>query len=81
LPEAEAALKEALSIAPNSADTIANLIVLNTLLGNQAETADLKSQLQSSAPTHSAVTDWAAKKEEFAKAASKYSPKFEVTAS
>jgi coatomer protein complex subunit epsilon len=81
LPEAEAALQQAISIDPKSADTIANLIVLNTLLGKQAESTELKSQLQSSAPQHRAVTDWAAKKEEFAKAASKYTPKFEVTAS
>lgn len=81
LPEAEAALQQAISIDPTSADTIANLIVLNTLLGKPEETSQFKSQLQSSAPNHRAVSDWAAKKEEFAKAAAKYTPKFEVTAS
>jgi len=78
LPEAEAALQQAISIDGTSADTIANLIVLNTLLGKKKETEELKSQLQTTAPQHRAVADWAAKKEEFAKAAAKYTPTFEV---
>ncbi|CAN9121184.1 coatomer subunit epsilon [Alternaria sp. MG1] len=78
LPEAEAALQQALSIDGTSADTLANLIVLNTLLGKKEDAEQLKSQLQSSAPQHRAIADWASKKEEFAKAAAKYTPKFEV---
>jgi coatomer subunit epsilon len=78
LPEAEAALQQALSINPNSADTIANLIVLNTLLGKPDETTQLKDQLKSTDANHRALKDWAERKEEFAKAAAKYQPKFEV---
>jgi len=78
LPEAEAALQQAISIDGTSADTIANLIVLNTLLGKKEETEQLKSQLQTSAPQHRAVADWSSKKAEFASAAAKYTPKFEV---
>lgn len=78
LPEAEAALQQALSIDGTSADTIANMIVLNTLLGKNEETEEMKTQLQSVAPQHPAIADWASKKEEFAKAAAKYTPQFEV---
>ncbi|KAF1835162.1 coatomer subunit epsilon [Decorospora gaudefroyi] len=78
LPEAEAALQQALAIDAKAADTIANLIVLNTLLGKRDQTEQLKQQLQSANSKHRALTDWATKKEEFAKAASKYTPKFEV---
>jgi len=78
LPEAEAALQQALSIDGTSADTLANLIVLNTLLGKVDETNQFKQQLQSADSKHKVLTDWAEKKEEFAKAAAKYNPKFEV---
>jgi coatomer protein complex subunit epsilon len=60
------------------ADTIANLIVLNTLLGKTKETQELKTQLASADKEHRALKDWAEKKGEFEKAASKYTPKFEV---
>jgi coatomer protein complex subunit epsilon len=78
LPEAEAALQQAHEIAPNNADTIANLVVLNTLLGKTKETADLKKQLAQADGEHRALKDWKEKKSEFEKAAAKYSPKFEV---
>lgn len=81
LPEAEAALQQALAIDANSPDTIANLIVLNTLLGKREETQQFKTQLQSVAADHGALLDWKEKKEEFARAASKYSPKFEIASS
>ncbi|KAF3049268.1 hypothetical protein E8E11_001028 [Didymella keratinophila] len=80
LPEAEAALQQAIEIDPKSADTIANLVVLNTLLGKTEETAQLKQQLQSVDAQHRAVQDWAEKKSDFQKAAAKYTPKFEVAA-
>ena len=78
LPEAEAALQQALSIDGTSADTIANLIVLNTLLGKTEEVRALKEQLQAADSQHRVLQDWAEKKSEFQKAAAKYSPKFEV---
>jgi coatomer protein complex subunit epsilon len=77
LPEAEAALQQAIAIDANSADTIANLIVLNTLLGKKSETAELKKQLGTVDSRHRAVTDWTEKKDEFEKARAKYTPKFE----
>ncbi|KAF2709902.1 coatomer subunit epsilon [Pleomassaria siparia CBS 279.74] len=77
LPEAEAALQQAIAIDANSADTIANLIVLNTLLGKKDETAKLKAQLGIVDAQHRAVTDWREKKDEFEKARAKYTPKFE----
>lgn len=80
LPEAEAALQQAIEIDPKSADTIANLVVLNTLLGKTEETAQLKQQLQSANAEHRVVKDWAEKKSDFQKAAAKYTPKFEVAA-
>ncbi|CAO2651827.1 Nn.00g001100.m01.CDS01 [Neocucurbitaria sp. VM-36] len=80
LPEAEAALQQAISIDANSADTIANLIVLNTLLGKKEDVAGLKEQLQAADSQHRLVQDWAEKKSDFQKAAAKYSPKFEVAA-
>jgi coatomer subunit epsilon len=54
------------------------LIVLNTLLGKPDETIQLKDQLKSTDAGHRALKDWAERKEEFAKAAAKYQPKFEV---
>lgn len=71
-------MQQALAIDANSADTIANLIVLNTLLGKKEETLALKQQLQEVKADHGALVDWKEKKEEFARAAAKYSPKFEV---
>ncbi|KAF1918487.1 coatomer epsilon subunit-domain-containing protein [Ampelomyces quisqualis] len=78
LPEAEAALQQAIAIDPKSADTIANLVVLNTLLGRSSETAVLKEQLAAADGEHRALRDWKEKKGEFEKAAAKYAPKFEV---
>lgn len=64
----------------NNADTLANLIVLNTLLGKKEEVAQLKEQLAGVSSEHKVLTDWAEKKQEFERAKSKYTPKFEATA-
>lgn len=77
LPEAEAALQQAIAIDPKAADTIANLVVLNTLLGNNDEAAQLKGQLSKVDAEHSMLAHWREKKEEFEKAKAKYTPKFE----
>ncbi|KAF2181904.1 coatomer subunit epsilon [Zopfia rhizophila CBS 207.26] len=77
LPEAEAALQQAITLDPNSADTVANLIALNTLLGKKEETEQLKAQLENADAEHRALADWREKKEEFEKAKAKYTPKFE----
>jgi coatomer protein complex subunit epsilon len=78
LPEAEAALQQAITTDPQNADTLANLIVLNTLLGKVVETEKLKERLGQVDGEHRALRDWKEKKEEFAKAKGKYVVKFEV---
>lgn len=78
LPEAEAALQQAVAIDAKSPDTIANLIVLNTLLGKKDETAQLKSQLEGIDKEHHVLADWREKREEFERAKAKYTPKFEA---
>ncbi|KAL1592850.1 hypothetical protein SLS60_011267 [Paraconiothyrium brasiliense] len=80
LPEAEAALQQAVQLNPNDADTLANLIVLNTLLGKKEEVAQLKEQLAGIDSEHKVLTDWAEKKQAFDQAKSKYTPKFEAAA-
>ncbi|KAF9738965.1 hypothetical protein PMIN06_007770 [Paraphaeosphaeria minitans] len=80
LPEAEAALRQAEQLDVNNGDTLANLIVLNTLLGKNDEVARLKAQLASVDSEHQVLTDWAEKKQAFDQAKAKYTPKFEVTA-
>ncbi|KAF1962139.1 hypothetical protein CC80DRAFT_434924 [Byssothecium circinans] len=80
LPEAEAALEQAIALNDNNADTFANSIVLNILLGKKEEADKLKTRLEGVDKEHRALVDWQEKKGEFAKAASKYTPKFEVAA-
>jgi coatomer protein complex subunit epsilon len=78
LPEAQAALQQAIEMDAKSADTIANLVVLNTLLGKKDEANQLKEQLQSVDKDHRMLADWQEKRAEFEKARAKYTPKFEV---
>ncbi|KAF2659795.1 hypothetical protein K491DRAFT_712335 [Lophiostoma macrostomum CBS 122681] len=78
LPEAEAALQQAVTQNPESADVLANLVVLNTLLGKKDEAAKVKAQLQAVDKAHRLLSEWAEKRSEFEKARAKYSPKFEV---
>ena len=63
-----------------NADALANLIVLNTLLGKREEAAQFKEQLTSVNSEHKVLTDWAEKKQEFERAKAKYTPKFEAAA-
>ncbi|PVI04712.1 hypothetical protein DM02DRAFT_611326 [Periconia macrospinosa] len=80
LPEAEAALQQAVALNDNSADTIANSIVLNILLGKKDEAEKLKQKLEGVNAEHAVLADWKVKKGEFEKAMSKYTPKFDVAA-
>ncbi|KAI9888300.1 MAG: hypothetical protein M1814_000753 [Vezdaea aestivalis] len=73
LPEAEAALQQAIEESPENAETIANTIVLTVILGKDPK--ELVGTLQKTAPKHLFLTDLEAKAELFDKAASKYSPK------
>lgn len=80
LPEAEAALQQAVALDENNADTIANSVVLNILLGKKDETEKLKQKLEGVNSEHAVLADWRVKKGEFEKAMSKYTPKFDVAA-
>jgi coatomer protein complex subunit epsilon len=76
LPEAEAAFEQALQLEPNNADVLANLIVLNTVLGK--DTSEAKKGLQKVNEDHAFLVDYKEKRVEFARACEKYSPKFEA---
>ncbi|KAK8232470.1 coatomer subunit epsilon [Phyllosticta capitalensis] len=76
LPEAEAALQQALSLDSKNPDALANTIVLYTILGKDTE--ETKAELAKVDPKHPFLTDVAAKKDAFAAAQAKYTPKFEV---
>ena len=75
LPETEAALKQAIDVANDDPDVLANTVVLNTI--NGADTAELREKLQRVESNHQLLLDLAAKKEAFDAAAAKYTPKFE----
>ncbi|KAF2758322.1 coatomer subunit epsilon [Pseudovirgaria hyperparasitica] len=74
-PEAEAAFQQAVEMDGTNADLLANLVVLNTILGK--DSADLTGQLRAADPKHQFLADIEAKREAFAAASAKYSPKFE----
>lgn len=78
LPEAEAALDQALSNSPEDADILANVLVMNTILGRDAEANDAKAKLESLQTEHVLVKDLKAKRELFEAARAKYTPKFEI---
>lgn len=80
LPEAEAALQQAVALDGQNPETIANLLVLNTLLGKKDEVAGLKQKLAAVDSEHTVLTGWAKKKQEFELAKAKYTPKFETAA-
>jgi len=73
LEEAEAALQQALAKDPESAEAIANSIVLNVIAGKDA--TELISSLETTSPQHPFLTDLQEKSELFDKAATKYSAK------
>lgn len=73
LPEAEAAIEQAMQLDPNSPDALANAIVLQTVLGKDA--SELKKSLQRVNPKHELLSDLAEKISEFDMARDKYNPK------
>ncbi|KAI9705793.1 MAG: hypothetical protein M1820_005041 [Bogoriella megaspora] len=87
LPEAEAALQQALTNATTNEETgragaedsevLANAVVLNTILGKEKEAKEAQSKLEKFAPEHAMLADLATKREAFAAAKEKYAPKFE----
>ncbi len=73
LPEAEAALQQAMQRDPRDAEAIANSIVLNVISGK--DMSGLKSSLEGSAPEHPLLVDLKEKSSLFDQAAKKYSAK------
>ncbi|KAL1891501.1 hypothetical protein Sste5346_007592 [Sporothrix stenoceras] len=71
--EAEAVLEQAIKADPESADAIANLLVLSVLTGK--DTTEAAAQLQSVDAQHALLTDLEDKSSLFDKAASKYQAK------
>ncbi|EPE03099.1 coatomer subunit epsilon [Ophiostoma piceae UAMH 11346] len=72
--EAQAALEQALKADPESADAVANLLVLSVLSGG-SETAEATANLKTLDAAHPLLADLEEKSELFDKAASKYSAK------
>ena len=73
LPEAEAALQQAIQKDPTDVEAIANSIVLNVISGKDA--GELKHSLESAAPEHPMLVDLREKSQLFDQAATKYSAK------
>ncbi|KAK0515966.1 hypothetical protein JMJ35_002000 [Cladonia borealis] len=73
LPEAEAALQQALQKDPKDVEAIANFIVLNIISGK--DSSELRSSLESAAPEHLMLVDLREKSQLFDQAATKYSAK------
>ncbi|MCJ1298889.1 hypothetical protein MMC08_001680 [Hypocenomyce scalaris] len=73
LPEAEAALQQAVQRDANDPEAIVNSIVLNVLTGK--DTSELVSSLQSTAPNHAFLADLEEKSALFDQAATKYAAK------
>jgi len=71
--EAQAALDQALEKDANSADAIANLLVLNVISGNDSK--ELTEKLKAADANHQFLADLEEKSALFDKAATKYSPK------
>lgn len=71
LPESEAAFEQAIQLDSKNPDALANLVVLNTILGK--DTSEQKAALQKVQPDHQLLADLAERKSEFEKAASRYS--------
>ncbi|PTB69728.1 hypothetical protein BBK36DRAFT_1188248 [Trichoderma citrinoviride] len=73
LEEAQSALEQALQKDPTNAEGIANLVVLNSIAGNNSE--ELLESLKKVNPHHQLVLDLEEKSSLFDKAAAKYSAK------
>lgn len=73
LPEAEAALQQAVQKDPNDVEAIANSIVLNVVSGK--DTSEYTSNLGRIAPEHPLLVDLQEKSSLFDQAAGKYSAK------
>jgi coatomer subunit epsilon len=75
LPEAEAALQQAMQMEKVDPQAIANSIVLASLTGKKSETATLTEQLRNADPEHAFLQDLEAKAALFDAKAANYQPK------
>lgn len=73
LPEAEAALQQAMQLDPENVDVLTNMVVLNTILGK--DTKELLGALKRINPANQLLGSVEEKRGEFEKALEKYSPK------
>ncbi|KAL8779935.1 MAG: hypothetical protein Q9213_006698 [Squamulea squamosa] len=73
LPEAEAALNQALQIEPKDIEAIANAVVLATIMGKAAEQQQYLEELKKAQSDHAFLTDLEEKSSLFDQAAGKYS--------
>ena len=73
LPEAEAALGQAMKMDPDDAEAVANSLVVSVLAGKDGE--ELLASLKAKAPRHAHLVDLEAKSSLFDLAAAKYSVK------
>lgn len=78
LPEAEAAMTQALEQEPENADVLANAVVLNTVAGKHREAKGFRERLGRVDPQHELVVGVKDKMTAFDAAKSKYSPVFEA---
>jgi len=75
LPEAEAALQQAVKHDPTDVEAIANTVVLDMVMGKQKDAEGSRKKLEDVAPEHLLVVDLREKSELFDQAAMKYSAK------
>ncbi|KAI4114845.1 MAG: hypothetical protein LQ341_007758 [Variospora aurantia] len=75
LPEAEAALNQALENEPKDVQAVANAIVLATIMGKSAEQQSYLEELKKSQANHPLLTDLKEKSDLFDQAAGKYAAK------
>ncbi|KAL8916286.1 MAG: hypothetical protein Q9208_008597 [Pyrenodesmia sp. 3 TL-2023] len=75
LPEAEAALNQALQNAPKDVEAIANAVVLATLMGKTSEQQQHLEELRNARPDHALLTDLEEKGSLFDQAAGRYAAK------
>lgn len=75
LPEAEAALNQALQNEPKDIEAIANAVVLATLMGKSTEQQQYLEELKTRQADHALLTDLEEKSSLFDQAAGKYSAK------
>lgn len=77
LPEAEAALQQAMQLDPENEDVLGNMVVLNTILGKDTkESSDALKRLN---PRHQLLGAVEEKRVEFGQALQRYSPKLVET--